>query len=117
MKDFDSKVAICVIGGDGEPLVTYSHEDCQFIYSEWTLYKAKTAWFKQKNTEDQGSGELKILKLDKSIMMVGIAGGIPFGINGDKVGGIGVSGATAEIDKEIVMAGKEFFDKATMKPF
>ena len=52
-----------------------------------------------------------IVKIDKSIMLMGIAGGIPLGHNGDKVGGIGVSGVPAEIDKEIGMAGKEVFDK------
>ncbi len=113
-KELDRKVAICVVGGDGEPLVTYCHEDCEYIYAEWALYKAKTAWFKQKYTEECtefGTGKLEIVKIDKSIMLMGIAGGIPLGHNGDKVGGIGVCGVPAEIDKEIGMAGKEVFDK------
>ena len=113
-KELDRKVAICVVGGDGEPLATYCHENCEIIYAEWALYKAKTAWFKQMYTEECtefGSGKLEIVKIDKSIMLMGIAGGIPLGYSGDKVGGIGVCGVPAEIDKEIGMAGKEIFDK------
>ncbi len=108
-KELDRKVAICVVGGDGEPLVTYCHEDCEYIYAEWALYKAKTAWFKQKCTEELGSGKLDLIRIDKSILLMGIAGGIPLSHDEIKIGGIGVCGAPAEIDKEIGMAGKEVF--------
>ena len=86
-------VGIIIIGTDGFPLVLRRHEETPGIVYEQTLKSARSAWVSKKETESS----------------------FPIIIDGQRLGGIGVGGATQSINKQIGTEALSVFHETVAK--
>jgi len=89
--ELNEKVAIVIIGTDGLPLTIRRHEETPGLMYEQTLQQAQSAWLEKTKTES----------------------GLPILSGGQRLGGIGVGGATRNM--EIGNAALEIFSETLKK--
>lgn len=103
-------VAIVVVDSGGNLVMMQRLDNTQFGSNEVARQKAHTAAAFKRPTKvfsdliAQGGGNLRLLKLEG---VSPLEGGVPIVVNGQIVGAIGVSGATAQQDAQVAQAGAD----------
>ena len=102
---------IVILDHAGKPLFTYRPPNKPEETLDFAKGKALMSWWLRKPTEDLGEifntqTRIDMIYLEKGMHVAGIAGGIPLLYKEQRLGSIGVSGASAEEDKEVAMAGR-----------
>ena len=92
-EELNEGVTIVIVGTDGLPLTLRRHEDNPEIIYEQALHCAQTAWLDKKET----------------------ASGLPIVLRNRRLGGIGVSGATQNQNKEIGRTALDVFTETVKK--
>ena len=97
-------VACAVVGSAGELVAFAAHDACSVLPRTVALRKAHTALMLRRSTAvvqaDCQSGRLDLDRLPDTSLLA-LPGGLPIVVNGAIVGGIGVSGLTADEDSNL----------------
>ncbi len=105
----NANVVIYILGADGRVLLLHRHERSGLAPLEWARNKAITAYQTKKQTQDL-SEEIIVRRADTFSFVPGMAGGVPLVYKGERVGAIGVSGASLSIDQLIAEEGLKVFN-------
>ncbi len=87
--ELNEKVTIVIVGTDGLPLTIRRHEESPGLIYEQALRRAETAWLEKKETD----------------------AGLPVVVSNQRIGGIGVSGAPKDLNREIGNAALQIFEE------
>jgi glc operon protein GlcG len=102
----DWNVALAIVDATGELILFHRRDGTQAASLEIAIGKARTAARFRRPTK---ALEDAILDGRTSLLMLGdvlpLEGGLPILVEGEVVGGIGVSGVTAQQDAEVARAG------------
>lgn len=103
-------VAIAIVDSGGNLVMMQRMDTTQFGSNEVARQKAHTAVAFKRPTKvfqdliGQGGANLRLLRLEGASPL---EGGVPIVVNGQIVGGIGVSGVTSQQDAQIAQAGAD----------
>lgn len=103
----DWNVVVAVVDDGGHPILLERHDGAQTASVEIALAKARSAAAFRRPTRVLGewvSGNVALLNLPGAVP---IEGGLPLLVEGQVVGAVGVSGATAEQDGQVAQAAAE----------
>ncbi len=103
---------IAVVDAGGELLAFSRMDDARPGSIEIALTKARSAARRRRPTADEGGGDQMAglrLALASHLNVTQIAGGLPIVVEGQVIGGIGVSSGTADEDMIVASAGLEAF--------
>lgn len=106
----DVNVVIYILGADGQVLLLHRHERSGIAPLEWARNKAITAYQTKKQTQSL-SEEIVVRRADTFSFVPGMAGGIPLVYKGERVGAIGISGASLPVDQVIAEEGLKVFNE------
>jgi uncharacterized protein GlcG (DUF336 family) len=99
---------IAVVDAAGELLAFSRMDDARPGSIEIALVKARSAARRRRATADEGGGDgishLR-LALASQLNVTGIGGGLPVVVDGQVVGGVGVSSGTSDEDTLVAQAG------------
>jgi glc operon protein GlcG len=101
---------IAVVDAAGELLAFSRMDGARPGSIEIALTKARSAARRRRPTAEEAGGDLlggMRLALAAQLQVTGIGGGLPIVIEGQTVGGVGVSSGTADEDVEVARAGLE----------
>lgn len=101
-KDFGIEVAIAATDAGGYLIAFERSEHSAFMTADVAIDKAWTTVFSGLGTHvwNAIAGDAKLASLAHRPHLVAVGGGVPIRLNGQVIGGIGVSGGTADQDQQ-----------------
>ncbi|MFO7275516.1 MAG: heme-binding protein [Pseudomonadota bacterium] len=99
------RVSIAIVDDAGFPLLLTRHDGVFALSAEVAVAKARTAALTHKPSrvwEDRVKERPVYLRFPENLPIIG---GVPILVEGDCVGGIGVSGVQSHEDEQIALAG------------
>jgi uncharacterized protein GlcG (DUF336 family) len=107
-KEIGVPECIAVVDASGELLAFSRMDEARPGSIEIAIVKARSAARRRRATADEGGGDgithLR-LALASQLNVTGIGGGLPIVVDGQTIGGVGVSSGTSEQDTIVAQAG------------
>jgi uncharacterized protein GlcG (DUF336 family) len=107
-KEIGVPECIAVVDAAGELLAFSRMDDARPGSIEIAIVKARSAARRRRATADEGGGDGFThvrLALASQLNVTGIGGGLPIVVDGQVVGGVGVSSGTSDEDTQVAQAG------------
>jgi uncharacterized protein GlcG (DUF336 family) len=107
-KEIGVPECIAVVDASGELLAFSRMDDARPGSIEIAIVKARSAARRRRATADEGGGDGFThvrLALASQLNVTGIGGGLPIVLEGQTIGGVGVSSGTSDEDTVVAQAG------------